>query len=367
MSMKNTRNQYFIDEFKKGRSISEIASETGWSNETVRKVVSSLPGYKNGKLETASDTKENNSLLSDLHNQINLNCKVTTSVKEDKPKSQATENALNNTEELETTEPLDVKWVANNKMVNVVINGKVFTADNSHPNFSKVIDACLNKRFSEISQLIETGRTIEKWSLGYFKFQDGKLYYYGEELNGTLIQKIIDSIKNNDKNVLKYVNFLENALLNDKNSYDEMWEFLKHNDIEIDDEGSIVCYKKVTTYGNGLKDSRTKTIPNDLGTVVQMPRHLVNDDKNQTCSYGLHVGSISYVKDFSGDTIIKVLVRPSDIVSVPVDYNGQKMRCSEYFVSEILDEDLNTLQKTNTVTGVSICNRSGLVEFTSTL
>lgn len=367
MSIKNIRNQYFIDEFKKGRSISEIASETDWSNETVRKVVSSLPGYKNGKLESQSTDKENTSLISDLHNQIRLNCKVTTSTKEEKQQSQTTENHLNYSEDQDTVEELDVKWVANNKMVNVVINGKVFTADNSHPNFSKVIDACLNEKFSEIPQLIETGKAVEKWSLGYFKFQDGKLYYYGEELNGTLIQKIIDSIKNNDKNVMKYVNFLEDALLNDKNSYDEMWEFLKHNDIEIDDEGSIVCYKKVTTYGNGLKDSRTKTIPNDLGTVVQMPRHLVNDDKNQTCSYGLHVGSISYVKGFSGDTIIKVLVRPSDIVSVPVDYNGQKMRCSEYFVSEILDENLNTLQKTDVVTGISICNRFGLVEFTSTL
>ena len=258
-------------------------------------------------------------------------------------------------------EPKNVKWVANNTMVNIVINGEVVNADYTHPSFKEIIAACLAEDFEKAVTLANTGKTIEKWSLGAFEFKNGKLYYCGEALHGSLIEKIISSIKEGDDNVNKYVFFLEDALRNDKNSYNEMWDFIKHNAIKIHDNGAIIGYKKVTVGADGkLYDSYTNTVPNDPGTLVQMPRHLVNDNKSETCSYGLHVGSINYVRNFSGNQIVKVLVAPANVVSVPTDYNGQKMRCSEYFVLETLDYDMNTLVHETNCLRVATVNREGL-------
>jgi hypothetical protein len=67
-----------------------------------------------------------------------------------------------------------------------------------------------------------------------------------------------------------------------------------------------------------------------------MPRSLVNDDKYQACSTGLHVGSYDYVKDFGGQwaRFVTVKVFPEDVVSVPVDYSGGKLRACKYEVLE---------------------------------
>ena len=47
----------------------------------------------------------------------------------------------------------------------------------------------------------------------------------------------------------------------------------------------------------------------------------------------MHVGSISYVKDFGREdgVILECLVNPRNIVSIPTDYNNTKMRVCEYY------------------------------------
>lgn len=117
----------------------------------------------------------------------------------------------------------------------------------------------------------------------------------------------------------------------------ELYLFLEANMIPITAEGNFVAYKKVTTVGKNLMDSHSRTINNNVGNIVSIPREQVNPDRNQTCSYGLHVGAWEYVNSFSGDTVIEVEVEPQDVVTVPPDYNQQKMRVCKYKVLSISD------------------------------
>lgn len=353
------RNEYLREYYSQGYTYSEIAKATGLTYDTVRGVLRNEPKPTTQK---ADSTKAPG--LSELHALMGISTvtqdQLDTTVEGDSSQDYNYSDKFAEADE-HLVEPKNVKWVANNTMVNIVINGEVVNADYTHPSFKEIIAACLAEDFEKAITLANTGKTIEKWSLGAFEFKNGKLYFCGETLHGSLIEKIIKSIQEGDQNVNKYVFFLEDALRNDKNSYNEMWDFIKHNDIKIHNNGAIIGYKKVTVGADGkLYDSYTHTVPNDPGTLVQMPRHLVNDNKSETCSYGLHVGSIDYVRNFSGNQIVKVLVAPANVVSVPTDYNGQKMRCSEYFVLETLDYDMNTLAHETDCLRVATVNREGL-------
>lgn len=78
-----------------------------------------------------------------------------------------------------------------------------------------------------------------------------------------------------------------------------------------------------------------------------MPRSYVDTERTNTCSTGFHVTSMEYAKNMaaSGGHIMICKVNPSNVVSVPVDYNNQKMRVCEYgVVGELINTDVNVLE-----------------------
>lgn len=118
-----------------------------------------------------------------------------------------------------------------------------------------------------------------------------------------------------------------------KNSQEMLYEFLEANHHPITSEGNFLAYKKVDDISGKLVDNYTKKIDNSVGKIVEMPREKVVEDKNQTCSAGLHVAAWQYAQSYSGNALIEVMVDPTDVVSVPSDYNAQKMRCCRYKVT----------------------------------
>jgi hypothetical protein len=73
---------------------------------------------------------------------------------------------------------------------------------------------------------------------------------------------------------------------------------------------------------------------NSPGTVVEMERNQVDDNKDQTCSTGLHFCGLSYLDHFGGSDsrVVIVKIDPADVVSIPSDYNGAKGRACRYEV-----------------------------------
>jgi hypothetical protein len=63
-----------------------------------------------------------------------------------------------------------------------------------------------------------------------------------------------------------------------------------------------------------------------------MERFDVDDNKDNTCSTGLHFCSQSYLSCFGGERTVIVKINPADVVSIPSDYNDAKGRACRYEV-----------------------------------
>ncbi len=133
-------------------------------------------------------------------------------------------------------------------------------------------------------------------------------------------------------------NFLTNLKLNpSKRAVDELYGFLEKNSLPITPDGHFLAYKKVR---DNYKDIHSGTFDNSVGQVCEMPRNEVNEDKDQTCSSGLHFCSLEYLPNFgygTGNRVVILKINPRDVVSIPSDYNNAKGRACRY---EVIDEHL---------------------------
>lgn len=154
-------------------------------------------------------------------------------------------------------------------------------------------------------------------------FQEVILRGYTDLLNG-----IDDSIVG----IVNMVHILNKADRLDK--LEQMFNFLKHNDIQILPNGMFVCYKYLEEYAGTFVDAYTHRIKQAKGDYVYTHEKGVDPNPNRVCSHGLHCCSWSYTA--GRDVIAQVLVDPLDVVSIPVDYNGSKMRTKGYYIIDIL-------------------------------
>lgn len=131
--------------------------------------------------------------------------------------------------------------------------------------------------------------------------------------------------------------FWENLKLNPSfNSINNLFDFLERVHCPITSDGLIQCYK---TCKSDYWDKFTgKTFHNVPGAVIKVERGTVDDDRERQCSFGAHVGGLTYIhwygrKD-SGDRIMEVFVNPKDFVAVPTDHDFHKARVCEYTVGK---------------------------------
>jgi len=117
-----------------------------------------------------------------------------------------------------------------------------------------------------------------------------------------------------------------------------LYHFLEHNGHPIMADGNFIAYKAVTM---DCKDHHTKTNEHKVGKIIRMAREKVDSNPNETCSTGLHVCSFKYTENFykGCSRYFEVLVDPKDVVCVPNDYNGTKMRVAAYKVYREIKED----------------------------
>lgn len=218
--------------------------------------------------------------------------------------------------------------------------------ESTHPNYQEIVVHVVKGEFKKAFELMNIRKSIENFTQGAITIKGDKLFYGAVEMRSTLVDRILHMMKTGDKCFERLVMFFEKLMENpSKGSVEQLWGFISHLDVEIDEEGYIIGWKKVQSKADGsLVDSHTHKVPNDLGNLVEMPRWMVDSDPNRTCSQGLHVGAWEYVSCFGGDTILKVRVHPRDVVSVPTDYNDMKMRVSAYESFAIVDNNRKVIK-----------------------
>lgn len=226
-------------------------------------------------------------------------------------------------------------WTASSKFISIVKGRKTYNVDSSHDDFKEALQLLVNGDVDGALDLINTERAVASFTKGNVEIKNGQLFYKGIEICSGLTQRIIASMQNKE-NFEFYLPFLENLMLNpSERAVKRLYDFLQANDIEITEDGHFIAWKKVNS---NFYDIYSNTMDNSPGKTVEMPRNMVNENDEETCSNGLHVCSKSYLGHYascSSNRVVRVKVHPRDVVSIPVDYNNAKMRTCKYVV---LDE-----------------------------
>ena len=121
-------------------------------------------------------------------------------------------------------------------------------------------------------------------------------------------------------------------------SVEDLLKFLERGDLPIAEDGSILIYKVLRKQDGKFVDCHTRKVPQRVGSYVCMDESLVDPDRRNECSNGLHVARRGYVGGFSGDVCVLAKLSPEDVIAVP-KYDANKMRvCGYHIIFELTPE-----------------------------
>lgn len=222
-------------------------------------------------------------------------------------------------------------FVIQGSNVTVVIGNKPHTISKTHITYQKVVDAIKAGDWDTVKEIIDPKKVVLNYGQGNVSIQGEKLFWKSEELHGALATRMVAMLQEGF-DITPFVLFMENLFQNpSKRAVTELYGFLEKNNLPITPDGHFLAYKKVR---NDFLDIHSGTMDNSVGKIVEMERNKVDDNKDVTCSTGLHFCSEKYLPNFgSGDSrTVIVKLNPRDIVSIPSDYNDSKGRACRYEV-----------------------------------
>lgn len=226
--------------------------------------------------------------------------------------------------------------------ISITCNGKNFNISPESSNYNQVVELLDREEdvtAEELLPLLDLTLVFNNYSRGNITFLDGVIFYKGEPINNA-VTKIIVKHMQEGKPVKGLMRFLDKLMGNPSyNTVNQLYSFLETHKCVITTGGNFLAYKSVrSTYYDWY--SNTVFYKGE----ITMPRNTVDDNLNRGCSVGLHVGDITYVKNFyneEGRRILLVEVDPADVVCVPKE-DHRKVRVCKLKVLQELDP--NTLE-----------------------
>lgn len=213
-------------------------------------------------------------------------------------------------------------------------NSAFLQADTTHPHFSQIVSLVQAGNLQEAADLLDLRTVVTKAIYGSnLKLEGNTVTFNGTVVNGILGKRIVEMVRLGFS-VKPLELFLGNLMENpSKRAVDELYGFLEASSLPITDDGHFLAYKSVKV---NFKDHHSGTFDNSPGSICEMPRNKVDEDKDRTCSAGLHFAAHEYAADFGRNGKMVVLkINPKDVVAIPSDYKNQKGRCCRY---EVLEE-----------------------------
>lgn len=224
-----------------------------------------------------------------------------------------------------------------------VFNGAPKTVKNGHPNFFRIRAALLEEKYELAYQLMDMPTFIQNASNGDFIVKNGVVSYGNLILNDIISKKLVSIILDGGVDCSPVKNYVEKIIKNpSRNSANELYDFLGYRELAITPEGTVLAWKGVNAdlwskRGNPNtrvlqgKVNEQGQILNEIGATIEVERICVDDNRDNECSHGLHVGSYNYAKGW-GERLLLVEFDPADAVSVPRDCEFQKLRVCKYKV-----------------------------------
>ena len=218
------------------------------------------------------------------------------------------------------------------EQITLIFSEDTIAIDNSNPRFNEIFQLCKEGKYADAAAIATIKQQINQAFVGTgVEVSGGEVNFNGTPLHNVICTRILDILRDGlDASAL--VKFLENLMKNPSfTAVQELYLFLEHNRIPITEDGHFLAWKKIR---NNWKDIYSGTIDYSVGATPEMPRNQVDENRERTCSNGLHVAGWDYLPHFgsandSSDRIVIVKVNPADVVAVPSDYNNAKMRVSK--------------------------------------
>lgn len=265
---------------------------------------------------------------------------------------------------------MSYSWTKNSNGLTIFLDGKMHTVSNDSVKYSMCIDAIKSnneedlhaaltkaeKKIELVPDNSEHDVVVSPFGVTYkgvtvHNSLAGKiLKFYTEGLPYAPLVKFMENIYSNPVfGLISNPELRELAKLTEESARDYVNEFV--NDLftfldkyghPITDDGCFLAYKRVRSDGY---DFHSRTILNQVGETVSIKREKVDPSRDKECSYGLHVGNLSYSgpNGHFGDSEAKCLivkVNPMDVVRVPKE-DSTKMRVCKYDIIQEYKEDLS--------------------------
>ncbi len=235
-------------------------------------------------------------------------------------------------------------------------DGTTTTINRADGRYDKVLEKIKEGKLDEIIPLLSITKNLIDHG---FTVVDGIVHIEDDALPDSLSQRVLD-FYNNGLPFQPLLKFWAKLKTNPSfNSRQMLYKFLEHNGHPITSEGNFIAYRAVR---NDFLDKHTGKIDNSVGNIVEIDRSKVDDNPNNTCSHGLHVATLSYAQDFASgdDKLLDVEVSPSDVVAVPTDYNGTKMRVCRF---KVVAESQGLIDKPLVTSSYELTKPDAIAEF----
>lgn len=245
-----------------------------------------------------------------------------------------------------------VPYIISENSITIFWEGKPYTLRKDNVNFQLAKKAIIEARYDDLGDLLDIKKAVENFIEGDIEVKDEVVYYKNHRLHGVVVDKLLEMLRAGMKDSAPLTNFISRLQANPSaNSVNELYSFMSYKSLANTHEGKVLGYKGVqsdywSTTGNADtivlqgKTNDRHQILNEVGATIEVARRCVDDNKDNHCSFGLHVGSFDYANEWAGENGKLLLVEfdPADAVSVPTDCDFQKLRVSKYkVISDITD------------------------------
>lgn len=124
-----------------------------------------------------------------------------------------------------------------------------------------------------------------------------------------------------------------------QHSVEDLLRFLKKADLPIADDGSIIAYKVLASTDNKsvFVDKHTHKVKQRVGSFVCVDESLVDKNRRNECSNGLHIARRGYVGGFSSsnDVCMVTKIAPEDVIVVPHGDPSKVRVCAYHIVGQL--------------------------------
>ncbi len=213
---------------------------------------------------------------------------------------------------------MTLPYIMSKDAITVMVNGAPATVREGQINFVTLRDAIRNRDWDAVPDLVNPKAAVERFATGRVTVQNGEVLLDGEVLHNAVTGRILDMVSEGfDADPL--MKFLERLMQNpSRTAVNELYLWLEGTRLPITEDGCFMAYKKVN---DSYRDFYTGKVLNkpaalmtdadaeyiktthgnvtvsveDGVTTLTMPRNKVDDNRDRTCSYGLHFCSLSYL------------------------------------------------------------------------